>query len=888
MSDPITRLNTALEGRYRIEREIGHGGMATVYLADDLKHERQVALKVLKPELAAVVGADRFLAEIKTTANLQHPHILPLHDSGEADGFLFYVMPFIEGETLRDRLARERQLPVGEAVRLATDVAEALHTAHEQGVIHRDVKPANILLSRGRPLVADFGIALAVSAAGGGRLTETGLSMGTPYYMSPEQASADRDPSPASDVYSLGCVLYEMLVGEPPYAGGSAQAVLAKILTEEARAPTRVRASIPPNIDAAIRKALEKLPADRFATAQEFGRALADPGFRYGEAAGVAAAAGVGPWKVLSGVLGLLFAVAAGVQAWSALHADPPPVERFELDLHVGEFPDLTPDGSATVFIAPAAGDAGSQQLWIRRWTTLDPTPISGTEGLDLETPVVSPDGADVAYVAAGELKVAPLGGGLVRTVADSAICCQRWGPDGVIYYPRADFTEIRSISASGGAPQTVLRIDEDSGEQLGYFQVVPGGKSAVFTVWEVAGDARIEAIRLADGERAVLTPGARPYVTTGGRLVFGGLDGQIYGAPFDADALELTGPAVPFVEGVFVIEADPTYTLSASGTLLYLTGGSGGGGLEFVWVDRSGRATSVDPGHTITLPTNHGWRLSPDGTRIAFNSVVAGSNDIRIKVLPDGPEERITFSDDDDMRPFWSPDGRHVTYFSGPGPAELGVWSRRADGTGEPELILDADRSFSQGSWSADGAVLALRAAATAGMGLGQRDVLSFRVGVDSAPRPLVATPDFVEGSPFISPDARWLAYTSNGTGRDEVYVRPFPNVDSTRVRVSTNGGIAPVWARDGGELFFVDEGRNMVSARFDGDGGRVLEQQILFTIPGGYALQAANNFYDVSPDGARFLMVRPYTGGTEEADPPGFVLVRNFIEEMRRLQRD
>ena len=228
MSEHTDRLATALEGRYRIQRVLGEGGMATVYLAEDLKHDRKVALKVLKPELAAVVGAERFLAEIRTTANLQHPNILPLFDSGEADSFLFYVMPYVEGESLRDRLDREKQLPVDEAVRIATDVAEALHAAHEQGVIHRDIKPANILLSRGRPLVADFGIALAVSAAGGGRITETGLSVGTPFYMSPEQASADRDVTASSDVYSLGCVLWEMLVGDPPHTGSTAQAVLAK------------------------------------------------------------------------------------------------------------------------------------------------------------------------------------------------------------------------------------------------------------------------------------------------------------------------------------------------------------------------------------------------------------------------------------------------------------------------------------------------------------------------------------------------------------------------------------------------------------------------------------------------------------------------------------
>ena len=230
MSDPVARLNAALEGRYAIERELGEGGMATVYLAADLKHERKVALKVLKPELAAVVGAERFLAEIKTTANLQHPHILPLFDSGEADTFLFYVMPYVEGETLRDRIESERQLPVDEAVALASKVAGALQHAHEHGVIHRDIKPGNILLQDGEPVVADFGIALAVGAAGSNRLTETGLSLGTPYYMSPEQATGDQAVGASTDTYALGSVLYEMLVGDPPYPGSTAQAVLGKII----------------------------------------------------------------------------------------------------------------------------------------------------------------------------------------------------------------------------------------------------------------------------------------------------------------------------------------------------------------------------------------------------------------------------------------------------------------------------------------------------------------------------------------------------------------------------------------------------------------------------------------------------------------------------------
>ena len=297
MSETLPRLNAALEGRYRVERVIGQGGMASVYLAHDVRHDRPVALKVLRPDLAAVVGAERFLSEIRTTANLQHPHILPLFDSGEADGFLFYVMPYVEGESLRDRIHRDKQLGVEEAIRITRAVASVLHYAHRQGVIHRDIKPENVLLHDGEPLVADFGIALAVTTAGAGRLTETGLSLGTPYYMSPEQATADRDPGPQSDVYSLACMLYEMLVGDPPHTGSSAQAVLAKILTERPRPVTDLRQTVPPHVGAAVAKALERLPADRFDTAEAFARALGDAGFTHATTASLSSRTSASPWR---------------------------------------------------------------------------------------------------------------------------------------------------------------------------------------------------------------------------------------------------------------------------------------------------------------------------------------------------------------------------------------------------------------------------------------------------------------------------------------------------------------------------------------------------------------------------------------------------------------
>ncbi len=434
MSDPISRLNAALEGRYRIERELGEGGMATVYLADDLKHERKVALKVLKPELAAVVGADRFLAEIKTTANLQHPNILPLFDSGEADSFVFYVMPYVEGESLQEKLGREHQLPVDEAIRIATEVADALQAAHEQGVIHRDIKPANILLSRGRPLVADFGIALAVSAAGGTRLTETGLSLGTPHYMSPEQATGDQSVGLATDIYALGCVLYEMLVGEPPFTGSTPQAVLGKIIAGEPESVTGQRRSVPANADAAIAKALEKLPADRFRSVANFAEALANPSFRVASQQ-PATRRTVRPWiPITTAVVGLIVGYLIGGGARSESGASLP-LREVRLT-HSGQ-------------VGCAAISSDGRQFASIVGSYNDETLCSGT--LVLQT---VPNGAPLPLVSD------------VRNTGRIA-----WSPDGTSLLFEGDVGSDRSgifvVSSSGGRP----RLVSDRQRMFGFFE---------------------------------------------------------------------------------------------------------------------------------------------------------------------------------------------------------------------------------------------------------------------------------------------------------------------------------------------------------------------------------------------------------------------------------
>ncbi len=378
MTDVTARLSTALADRYKIER--------------------------------------RLVQEIKTTANLQHPHILPLFDSGEADGFLYYVMPYIEGETLRDKLNRETQLSIDEAVSITTAIADALDYAHRNNVIHRDIKPENLLLHDGRPMVADFGIALAVSAAAGGRMTETGLSLGTPHYMSPEQATAEKDLTNRSDIYSLGSVLYEMLTGEPPHIGGSAQAIIMKIVTDDARPVTELRKSVPPHVAAATAKSLERLAADRFESAAKFAEALTNPAFTLPttQAAQVVAPPAASQWNrwTIGFAAGLV--VMTGVAAWSMTRPAPPkPVSRYSVLLPEGQVIAgffariaLSPDGSQLVYVTQ--GDGGQFQLSVRPRDQLDATALAGTEGAF--APFFSPDGDHVGFLGDG-LKIASVTG---------------------------------------------------------------------------------------------------------------------------------------------------------------------------------------------------------------------------------------------------------------------------------------------------------------------------------------------------------------------------------------------------------------------------------------------------------------------------------------------
>lgn len=879
MSDVIERLNAALLDRYLVLRELGEGGMATVYLADDLRHERKVALKVLKPELAAVVGAERFLAEIKTTANLQHPHILPLFDSGEADSFLFYVMPYLEGDTLRERINREKQLPVDEAIGIATAVAAALQHAHDRGVIHRDIKPANILLQDGQPVVADFGIALAVGAAGGSRLTETGLSVGTPFYMSPEQATGDQHVGPASDTYSLAALVYEMLTGDPPYIGSTAQAVLGKIIQGTPVSATTVRASIPANVDAAIRKALEKLPADRFSRAQDFARALTDPSFRYGHSVEVSAASGRrwSPATTVATVAAAIFALIAG---WSLSRPGPPAptVQRYSLSVSESQFPSewmsLSPDASTMVMTY--FDEQNQPRLWSRRWSELASNPVQGAEGTTVD-PAISPDGTEVAYTEGSELRVSPLSGGIARVLTDEARCCIRWGTDGFIYFAASDLA-IHRVPEDGGEMERITTIREEDDLEHGYFEMLPDGDRGVFSVF--TDPPRLEVFTRSTGERRVLTTGLRSWITSTGHLVYGTLDGQILAAPFDLDAAELTGDPVPMVQGVGVSASeDVMFTLAANGTLLYWSAPAAEAGAELIWVDRSGRSSPFSDDFTFN-PTgdNASWALSPDGSRVAYQDNSAAGGDVWITETDGGPTTRLTFSAVPDRAPRWSADGERIFFVSDRGEAGAGIWVTRADGAGEPTLFQALPHRAINFDVSPDERWIVYRAALQP-----TRDIYAIEVGTDEE-IVVSANEGVAESAPAISPDGRWLAYSSDETGVHTVYVRPFPDFTSGRWQVSDGFGAVPVWSRSGREILYATAA-GVYSAQIQTEPTfRVTGHEMLFNHPAGVLPQTVRGWLEVAPDDRRILTGRraqfasPSEGGSIE-----LILVQNFFEELK-----
>ena len=674
MPVPETALDQ-LADRYRVERELGSGGMATVYLAYDVRHDRKVALKVLKPELAAVIGASRFLAEIKTTANLQNPHILPLHDSGVIDGTVYYVMPFVDGESLRDRLDREKQIPIADAIRITTSVADALQYAHSHGVIHRDIKPENILLHDGHALVADFGIALAASSAGS-RMTETGMSLGTPHYMSPEQAMGERDLDARTDIYALGCVLYEMLTGQPPFTGPTAQAIVAKVITEQPVSPSRLRGTVSEALDDATLIALEKLPADRFPTAAAFAGALTGNGpaqtvRRRSPAVGTKTARS---WKAIAVGAGAVSIALMGLTGWALLHSRN---TSFAPQVYDAALPDSAPmtfvsvaqngyglavtnvsisaDGSFAVYPV-ATGE--STILWWRSLRDSRSHLISGTEGG--EAPKISPDGSRVAFISQRRVMVVPIDGGTAKQliVAGIPATIQWLSPDELILL-HEDGNKLTWLDADAG------RTKELTIERCTLGQWLPETKELLCglngTAWTLDVQTNKQHsifVRAQDGTNAGYAQGSDFRLVDGRYLVYLTTDGELTAAPYDAKT-RTVGRSIALIPGLRRESAGlGQFAIAQNGALAFVLGDNA----PLVKLVEMQKGKDAVP---LPLEANFYQRFDLSRNRRWLAGVVLGNQGHELKVYDLKGGQSFTWMRAPSIRhALWNPDGTKLIAF--------------------------------------------------------------------------------------------------------------------------------------------------------------------------------------------------------------------------------
>jgi serine/threonine-protein kinase len=854
MSAVSPGLSAAFEDRYRIERLLGEGGMAIVYLAQDLKHDRKVALKVLRPELAALLGAERFVSEIRTTASLQHPHILPLFDSGQAQAgdrvYLYYVMPYVEGETLRQKLDREKQLGVEESVKIARAVATALDYAHRRGIVHRDIKPENVMLFEGQALVADFGIALAISQAGGMRVTETGLSVGTPHYMSPEQAAADRTLDGRTDVYSLGAVMFEMLVGRRPFEASNTPAVMSKIMTEPVPRIRSERPTVPGHVEAAVRVAMAKLPADRFGSAARFADALVEPGFALQEEGNVPRSTTIVPaWRR---VLWPGLTAAAAVLAWLGWQRPSASarVARVNIDLPAGQQLAIAPSRSSSFDISPngerlayLADSGGTQRIFVRDLNGFESRVLEGTERAF--QPFFSPRGDWLAFFRDGSLFRVPVAGGApIRIGAVSgATFGGSWGRgDRILFATDSGLFLVESI---GTAPR---KVPLDSARFTRWPQLAPDDRHAFVTT-----DSGITFVDLAAGTtRRLLTGDYARYVPTG-HIVFLNDDRRVRAAPFDLRRGTITGSELPVLDNVFRAPGSGAGFFAIApeaGTLIYTQASFN---KSLVLVDRNGREAAVPA-------EPRGYRfpsVSPNG-RYAAVTVDPRPSDLWIVDLLRGTAERQQTPRHDGWG-VWSPDSKRVAMISGDGP---GLDWRGYPFTGEAVRIVRSVGPLYPKQWIAGNQILAYTGT----------DIVVVSIP-DGTVRPIVATP-FQEQESVLSPDGRWLAYQSDISGITEIYVQAFPG-GGERQTISSGGGVDPVWSADGTELYYRRGNTIRAVPARTGQQFQVLGPATdLFSAP--YDFTQTGN-WTLGP-GGRFLMIK--------ADPTMTTrlhVVLNWFEELR-----
>jgi hypothetical protein len=897
-----------------------------VYRARDTNLGREVAVKIL-PEAFAhdPERVARFRREAQLLGALNHPHIATIYgleeanpSTGSGQAVHFLAMELVEGETLADRL-RAGPMPVTEALTLARQVADALQAAHERGIVHRDLKPANIALTvEGQVKVLDFGLAKALGPAEAGHsvddrgvrlqpdltasptlslaATQAGMILGTAAYMSPEQAKG-KPVDKRSDVWAFGCVLYEMLAGKRAFDGEDIGDTLAAVLRAEpdwAALPS----GVPTPIVTLLRSCLEK---DRRSRTADIAVAtfVLDRAAQLVERAGVAGSADdtrADPAYVrtarrrvaLVGAAAVVVTSAiVGAAVWWSMRPAPPSVVRTTIattestalvtaggDLDVA----ITPDGSRIVY-------RGTNQLLVRVLNQIEPDVLGGL-GLP-RSPFISPDGQSIGFYDGQFLKKVAITGGPPVTIApvNGFSRGATWGPDGtIVFATTASATGLQRVSAAGGEPMVLTKPDRERGDGDHLWpEFLPGGEAVLFTIDPLTGgpdNAQVAVLDLKTGASKVLVRGGSHahYVPTG-HLVYG-VAGTLRAVPFDLERLEVIGTPALVLEGVWTTPSGAAnIAVAANGSLVYVAGLARPASRNTIAsVDRQGRVSPL-PG--VPPDTYRDVRVSPDGARLAL----ATRTDVWTYEFARATLSRLTTDPADDRSPLWTPDGQRIVFTSGRA-GYLELFWRPADGTGTDERLLSRAKdlvNLSADGWSADGKHVLFTEVSPASP-VNQCAIGQIPIERSSDVRILVKS-DFCNQFSAISSNGRWMAYQSTVSGREQIYVERYPELGS-RQQISTDGGVRPLWSRDGRELFFsgldsrqmfvvpVQSGTTLVAGR-----PQVLfEAAMVEFFPGGLRP------YDLAPDG-RFIVIRPAEEETGSSTAPSLILVQNWTEELKRL---
>ncbi|MDH3506285.1 MAG: protein kinase [Gammaproteobacteria bacterium] len=874
-------------GNYEIGDPIGAGGMGEVYRATDTTLERAVAIKVLPASFAEdAVRIERFEREAKTLAALNHPNIAQIHGLEKTDGTTALVMELVEGPTLADRIA-EGPIPADEALGIAMQIAEALEAAHGQQIVHRDLKPANVMVrDDGTVKVLDFGIAKAFdiqASSGPGApamttpaVTQTGIILGTAAYMSPEQARG-KFVDDRTDVWAFGCLLYEMLTGQPAFAGEDVAITLARILANETDMKS-LPAAISPAVRQTIELCLQKDPNKRIADIRDVKLSLEGAFDTIAAQGGAVMTIRQPMWRrALLVVAPVLAALVAGFAIWTSMQPDPEGIRRFDYDLPSGQrFGGLgfrviaiSPDGSSFVYNT-------TQGLFLRTMEQLEARLIPGTEPASVSL-AFSPDGRAVAFWGTtGEVKRISTTGGAAVVIAENVEppLGMTWEANGTLLIGQA--AGIFQVSTNGGVLEQVIPAQ---GEVPFGATLLPDGETVLLTStttdnWDTA---QILAHSLSTGERTVVLNGGSDarYLPTG-HLVYA-LGSGLYAVAFDPDSLTVSGDVVPLVQGVTrpnpAVTGTAQYSVADNGTLIYVRGGTTAQANMLVWVDRDGRELPL-----TAEPRNYLYpRISPDGTRIALD-VRDQELDIWIWDIMREALTRLTFDSGQDEFPVWSPDGQRIAFSStrdSGSSFETSLFLQAADGTGAVERLADSPGQIFPTGFVADESELIVYGAAESNI----NDDIG-RISLPDGETESLLNSVFGETNPELSPDGNWLAYTSNESGREEIYVRPFPDIEAGRWQVSTGGGTQPLWARNGQELFYRSGTEVMAVSTQPGPAFVAGNPRPLFE--DNYILGPGGRNFDFSPDGEAFLMIRSLEDATIA---PQIIIVENWFEELERL---